>query len=82
MRYCFGTNPNFLDSPNFSSPFLAALHSLERSYHVMRHFPWLLIVLTALPECFISVKMRSVREFERVSVYSEFFPGNKICAIV
>jgi hypothetical protein len=68
--YCFGTDRNFLDSPNFSSPFLAALHSLESTYQVMRHFPWLLPVLTALPERFMPVKMRSVREFERVSVYS------------
>jgi hypothetical protein len=68
MEYCFSKNHNFLDIPDFRSPFLEAVNNLETGVHVLVHFPWLLPIAKSLPEAILPAQVRLVFDFKKVWV--------------
>jgi hypothetical protein len=66
MEYCFSKTHNFLDIPDFRSPFLEAVNNLETGVHVLVHFPWLLPIAKSLPEAILPAQVRLVFDFKKV----------------
>lgn len=66
MEYCFARNNNFLDIPNFRSPFLEAVSNLETGVHVLIHFPWLLPIAKSLPKIILPTQVKLVFDFKQV----------------
>jgi len=69
MEYCFSKNHNFLDIPDFHSPFLEAVNNLETGVHVLVHFPWLLPIAKSLPEAILPAQVRLVFDFKKVWLF-------------
>lgn len=53
--YSFALSSNFLDLPEFKSPFAAAARKLAMSIHVSGHFPWFLWLMQNLPRSWVAV---------------------------
>jgi len=66
MEYCFAKNHNFLEFPDFHSPFLKAVYNSESSIHVLMHFPWLLPLVKALPESLLPSQFMLIFNFQKV----------------
>ncbi|KAJ0331815.1 hypothetical protein COL5a_002484 [Colletotrichum fioriniae] len=48
--YTFAISYNFIDYPDFVTPFTTSIRKLAMSLHMAGHFPWLLTLLQTLPE--------------------------------
>ncbi|KAK1723035.1 hypothetical protein CaCOL14_001983 [Colletotrichum acutatum] len=48
--YTFAISYNFIDYPDFVTPFTTSIRKLAMSLHMAGHFPWLLTMLQTLPE--------------------------------
>ena len=56
MQYCFAFSYNFLDYPDFVSPFTTSIsRSQVKTAHVAYHFPWFRKLLQSLPEAMVGV---------------------------
>lgn len=64
--YSFALSYDFLDMPEFKSPFTSSIRKLALSLHVSGHFPWFLQLMQSLPQSWIAVlnpNMKPVFEF-------------------
>ena len=78
MEYCFARNQNFLDIPDFRSPFLEAVSSLECATHLLMHFPWLLPLLKSLPESLLPSNAVLVLDFKKGEVNMAIWRAFKV----
>lgn len=65
-QYSFGMTYNFLEYPDFKTPFTSSIRDLALSLHVSGHFPWFLSLMQSLPESVLAVvnpAMKPVFEF-------------------
>ncbi|MCJ1396150.1 hypothetical protein MMC18_009039 [Xylographa bjoerkii] len=81
--YTFAFSYNFLDYPDFVTPFTTSIRKLALSLHMAGHFPWLLKLLQTLPDTALATlnpMMKPVFDFHNVSATSPwnneliFFP--------
>ncbi|KAI1132772.1 cytochrome P450 [Nemania abortiva] len=54
VYYSYSLSYNFLDMPDFRSPFTNAARNLAMSLHVGAHFPWLLRLQKSIPPSWVS----------------------------
>ena len=50
IAYCFGQTEGFLDNDGFEKNLSASLQAGCRALPVMKQFPWILVIMDALPE--------------------------------
>lgn len=65
-QYSFGISYDFLEYPDFKTPFTTSIRKLALSLHVSGHFPWFLSLMQSLPESLLAVvnpPMKPVFEF-------------------
>lgn len=70
--YTFAISYNFLDYPDFLTPFTTSIRKLAMSLHVAGHFPWFLTIMQKLPNSLVQVLnplMVPVFQFHDVSTY-------------
>ena len=68
--YTFAFSYDFLDFPDFITPFTTSIRKLAMSLHVAGHFPWLLKLLQSVPDSVVGVlnpMMVPVFQFHGVS---------------
>lgn len=68
--YTFAISYNFIDYPDFVTPFTTSIRKLAMSLHMAGHFPWLLTLLQTLPESVTQILnplMAPVFRFHNVS---------------
>ena len=68
--YTFAFSYNFLDFPDFITPFTTSIRKLAMSLHVAGHFPWFLTLLQSVPDSVVSIlnpTMVPVFQFHGVS---------------
>ena len=68
--YTFAFSYDFLDFPDFVTPFTTSIRKLAMSLHVAGHFPWLLKLLQSVPDSVVGLlnpMMVPVFQFQRVS---------------
>ncbi|KAJ6043515.1 cytochrome P450 [Penicillium canescens] len=53
--YSFGVSYNFLDYPDFQTPFTTSIRKLARSLHLSGHFPWFLALMQSLPPSVVAI---------------------------
>ncbi|RYP09745.1 hypothetical protein DL764_001080 [Monosporascus ibericus] len=53
--YTFAISYNFLDYPDFVTPFTTSIRKLAMSLHTAAHFPWFLTILQTVPESVVQV---------------------------
>ncbi|KAL3424016.1 cytochrome P450 [Phlyctema vagabunda] len=53
--YTFAFSYDFLNFPDFITPFTTSIRKLAQSLHLAGHFPWILTVLQAIPESLLAV---------------------------
>ncbi|KAL3290694.1 cytochrome P450 [Colletotrichum asianum] len=66
MYYSFGIRHNFIDYPDFKTPFTTAIERLAASLHMSGHFPWTLSLIKSIPRPiarWLSPHMDSVLSF-------------------
>jgi cytochrome P450 len=70
MQYSFGQHDNHIEAPSFDPSFHNTSFNAAKSISLLRHFPWILTTMIALPESLAvkmgeevssNVKLRSVR---------------------
>ena len=69
MQYCFAWTNNYLDYPDFITPFTTAIRNAGLSLHVVTHMRWVGRLMRALPDSFIACSyplMLPVLQFQRV----------------
>lgn len=54
-QYSFGITYDFLEYPDFKTPFTTSIRKLALSLHVSGHFPWFLSLMQSLPESVLAV---------------------------
>lgn len=68
--YTFAISYNFLDYPDFVTPFTTSIRKLAMSLHVAGHFPWFLTIMQTVPESVLQILnplMVPVFQFHNVS---------------
>lgn len=53
-EYAFAKDYKYLDSPDFQARFVKTMQELGKNMHLLMLFPWLLSILVALPEWFVT----------------------------
>ncbi|PNY20708.1 Trichodiene oxygenase [Tolypocladium capitatum] len=53
--YTFAISYNFLDYPDFVTPFTTSIRKLAMSLHIAGHFPWFLTIMQAVPESVVQL---------------------------
>jgi cytochrome P450 len=53
--YTFAFSYDFLDFPDFITPFTTSIRKLAQSLHIAGHFPWILTLLQSIPESLVAV---------------------------
>ncbi|KAJ6443714.1 Polyketide synthase [Purpureocillium lavendulum] len=53
--YTFAISYNFLDYPEFVTPFTTSIRKLAMSLHTAGHFPWILTIMQAVPESVVQL---------------------------
>ncbi|KAH8749227.1 cytochrome P450 [Diaporthe sp. PMI_573] len=67
--HSFGISYDFLEYPDFRTPFTTSIRKLAMSLHVSGHFPWFLSLMQSLPESVLAIinpDMKPVFEFHGV----------------
>ena len=70
VKYAFNESYNFLDKPNFQSPFIIAIRGFKDMVHPAAQFYWLPRIMIKLPDWlvkFLQPSMATVIQFRRVS---------------
>ena len=68
-NFSFKQNYEFIDFPDFKSPFTHSIDELQKYAHVGNQFPWMFKILNRLPDSVVvslQPMMRSIRKFEAV----------------
>ena len=71
-EYCFGKVYNFIETREFRSTFVRAMHDLLDPLHIMTQFPWIMQIIMLLPDwlnIMLQPKMRSLLEWRAVSSF-------------
>ena len=75
-KYAFNKCYDFLDKPDFQSPFTAAVRGFKDIVHPCAQFPWLPRVVKELPDSLIMLiqpSMASVIQFQQVNMHHSPF---------
>lgn len=70
-RICTDDAPDFLDDPNFASDWFELVHGVILSIPVMVAFPWLVKIITWIPESVVSWILphsEGPKDFEKVGL--------------
>ncbi|KAB8071863.1 cytochrome P450 [Aspergillus leporis] len=68
VRYCLDRGYDFLEAPDFRSPFIQALFDLLDGVHLITQFAWVATVFNSLPQCLVEAMqpgMKSVNNFNQ-----------------
>ena len=71
-NFSFRKNYEFINYPDFKSPFTHSIDQLQQYAHVGNQFPWLFKILDRLPDSVVTrlqPMMRSIREFQGASAF-------------
>jgi cytochrome P450 len=71
-EYVFGWSYDYLDAPDFKTPFTQAVKSLGESAKIMAHFSLIIPLLLSLPDSFVGFIMPDalvIFKFKRVRLY-------------
>lgn len=73
VHYCFNDGYGFINAPDFRSVFIQAMFDLLDMVHVLVQFPWVGVIMNALPQKFVETMnpgLKSINHYNRVSPYT------------